>query len=1459
MWSDRSDQQSKIRRKKKSDSHPDGLRNKSHSLSGEPRTGVVSRLEIQRATAATHFLESRGQASSAGWKHSEPRQPLTNWRAEDRRHQQAGNTASHGSHSPPGEPRTGVVSRLETQRATAATHQLESQGQASSAGWKHSEPRQPLTNWRAEDRRRVVSSLETQRATTATHFLESRGQASSAAWKNSEPRQPLTNWRAEDRRRQQAGNTASHGSHSRTGEPRTGVVSRLETQRATAATHLLESRGQASSAGWKHSEPRQLLTSWRAEDRHRQQGGNTASHGSHSHPGEPRTGVVSRLETQRATAATHSLESRGQESSAGWKHSEPRQPLTSWRAEDRRRQQAGNIASHGSHPLPGEPRTGVISRLETQRATAATHQLESRGQASSVGWKHSEPRQPLTSWRAEDRRRQQAGKTASHVSYSPTGEPRTGVVSRLETQRATAATHFLESRGQASSAGWKHSEPRQPLTNWRADDRRRQQAGNTASHGNHSPTGEPKTGVPLTSWRAEDRRRQQVGNTASHVSHSLPGEPRTGIVSRLETQRATAATHFLESRGQASSAGWKHSRPRQPLTLWRAEDRRRQQAGNTAGYGSHSLPGEPRTGVVSSLETQRATAATHFLESRGQASSAGWKHSEPRKPLTSWRTEDRRRQQAGNTASHGSHSLPGEPRTGVISKLETQRATAATHFLESRGQASSAGWKHSEPRQPLTSWRAEDRRRQQAGKHSEPRQPLTNWRAEDRRRQQVGNTASHGSHSLPGEPRTGVVSRLETQRATAATHSLESRGQTSSAGWKHKPKTGVVSRLEHSEPRQPLTLWRIRGQASSAGWNTASHGSHSLPGEPRTGVVSKLETQRATAATHELESRGQASSAGWKHSEPRQPLTSWRADDRRRQQAGNTVSHGSHSLPGEPKTGVVSRLETQRATSSTHSLESRGQASSAGWKYSEPRQPLTNWSAEDRRHQQAGHTASHGSHSRTGEPRTGVVSRVETQRATAATHFLESRGKASSAGCKHSEPRQPLTSWRAEDRRRQQVGNTASHGSHSLSGEPRTGVVSRLETKQATAATHFLESRGQASSAGWKHSEPRQPLTLWRAEDRRRQQAGNTASHVSHSLSGEPRTGVVSKLETQRATAATHFLKSRGQASSAGWKHSEPRQPLTSWRAEDRRRQQAANTSQGQASSTGWKHSEPRQSLTLWRAEDRRRQQAGKTASHGSHSLSGEPRTGVISKLDTQRATAATHQLESRGQASSVGWRHSEPQQPLTNWRAEDRRRQQAGHTASHGSHSLPGEPKTGVVSRLETQRAMAATHSLESRGQASSAGWKHSEPQPRTGVVSKLETQRATAATHILESRGQVSSAGWKHSEPRQPLTNWRAEDRRRQQAGNIASHGSHSRTGEPRTGVVSRLETQRATAATHFLESRGQASSAGWKHSEPRQPLTLWTAEDKRRQQAGNTASHGSHSHPGERKIGVVSMLET
>ena len=79
----------------------------------------------------------------------------------------------------------------------------------------------------------------------------------------------------------------------------------------------------------------------------------------------------------------------------------------------------------------------------------------------------------------------------------------------------------------------------------------------------------------------------------------------------------------------------------------------------------------------------------------------------------------------------------------------------------------------------------------------------------------------------------------------------------------------------------------------------------------------------------------------------------------------------------------------------------------------------------------------------------------------------------------NSKTQQPLTPWRVKDSHCQQVWNTARHNSHSLTGEPREGIVSRFDIQQATAATHFLENQEEALSAGLKHSKLQQLLTSW--------------------------------------------------------------------------------------------------------------------------------------------------------------------------------------------------------------------------------------------------------------------------------------------------------------------------------------------------------------------------------------------
>ena len=184
--------------------------------------------------------------------------------------------------------------------------------------------------------------------------------------------------------------------------------------------------------------------------------------------------------------------------------------------------------------------------------------------------------------------------------------------------------------------------------------------------------------------------------------------------------------------------------------------------------------------------------------------------------------------------------------------------------------------------QPLTCWRAKDRHLSAGWKHSKAPQPLTNWKAKGKYCQQAGNIARHRRHSQTEESRTGIVSRVETQKCTTATHSL-----------------------------------KRQGQALSAGQNTERHHSHSLPGKPRTGIVSRLETQQGTTVTHPPENQSQVLSASQKHSKTPQPLTDWRAKNRHCQQARNTARHHNHSHAGEPRTGNVRRLETQRGTTDT--------------------------------------------------------------------------------------------------------------------------------------------------------------------------------------------------------------------------------------------------------------------------------------------------------------------------------------------------------------------------------------------------------------------------------------------------------------------------------------------------------------------------------------------------------------
>src|SRR6266404_5855618 len=138
--------------------------------------------------------------------------------------------------------------------------------------------------------------------------------------------------------------------------------------------------------------------------------------------------------------------------------------------------------------------------------------------------------------------------------------------------------------------------------------------------------------------------------------------------------------------------------------------------------------------------------------------------------------------------------------------------------------------------------------------------------------------------------------------------------------------------------------------------------------------------------------------------------------------------------------------------------------------------------------------------------------------------------------------------------------------------------------------------------------------------------------------------------------------------------------------------------SRGLASSAGPKPSSPWRPLTDWRADDRHHQQSPNSVHHGSHSQTGEPRTGAMSKVQILFTSEFTHQLESHHEQSS--------------------------NAACHQCDSHTGESRTSIVNRVQMELTTEATHKLEPMGSS----------------VSRVQIQSTMEATHFLESQGQVS-----------------------------------------------------------------------------------------------------------------------
>jgi len=89
----------------------------------------MSKVQMHLTMEDTYILESQRQVLSAGLKCSSPQKLLTNWKAKYRGHEKGQSAAHHQKHSPTGEPRRTVVSRVEMQLTTEATYFLKRQRQ----------------------------------------------------------------------------------------------------------------------------------------------------------------------------------------------------------------------------------------------------------------------------------------------------------------------------------------------------------------------------------------------------------------------------------------------------------------------------------------------------------------------------------------------------------------------------------------------------------------------------------------------------------------------------------------------------------------------------------------------------------------------------------------------------------------------------------------------------------------------------------------------------------------------------------------------------------------------------------------------------------------------------------------------------------------------------------------------------------------------------------------------------------------------------------------------------------------------------------------------------------------------------------------------------------------------------------------------------------------------------------
>src|SRR5271168_3147996 len=272
-----------------------------------------------------------------------------------------------------------------------------------------------------------------------SHSGERRTDRVSRGKKRAREGEVLTFWRAEDRQSQQGQKKSKgrRGTHILESEEQTESAEAKKEQGKERYSRTGERRADGVSRGKKRAREGEVLTFWRAEDRQSQQGQKKSKgrRGTHILESGGQAESAGAKKEQGKERYSHPGERRADRVSRGKKRAREGEVLTFWRAEDRQSQQGQKKSKgrRGTHILESGEQTESAGAKKEQGKERYSHPGEQRTGRVSKGKKRAREGEVLTSWRAESRQSQQGQKKS----------------------KGRRGTHILESGEQTESAGAK--------------------------------------------------------------------------------------------------------------------------------------------------------------------------------------------------------------------------------------------------------------------------------------------------------------------------------------------------------------------------------------------------------------------------------------------------------------------------------------------------------------------------------------------------------------------------------------------------------------------------------------------------------------------------------------------------------------------------------------------------------------------------------------------------------------------------------------------------------------------------------------------------------------------------------------------------------------------------------------------------------------------------------------------